>query len=134
MSVVRGITREYDLVANVNPTPVPVNTIVTTNNTPATLYSWTVTPPKTTVMSASVVANLDGGSDSLSLDISGSFQDSGGTAVQIGTTTYSNDNRSGTASSWVVDFATSGQNVLLRVTGANGQTISWSVFNPQALV
>lgn len=104
------------------------NRVATTDATQTTLHTFTVPSSTTYAIESTVVARRTGGASGTAEDgarylISAVYKNVAGTATIIGaiTTLLSDESQAG----WDATFTTSGATVLLRVTGAVSNNVTW---------
>lgn len=104
------------------------NRVATTDATVTTLHTFTVPSTTTYVIESTVVARRTGGSSGTAEDGAGyriiaTYKNVSGTATLIGsvTTLYSAESQAG----WDCTYSLSGATVLLRVTGAASNNVTW---------
>jgi len=104
------------------------NRVATTNNTVTTLHTVATTSNNSYIIEAKVLARRTGGSSGTASDtagykIIGVFKNNAGTLTQVGTTTveHSSEDQAG----WDCVFTISGTSVLVRVTGATNNNVTW---------
>ena len=105
--------------------------VTTTDATPTTIYTYLAGTSTPAMLEARVVAKETSGSGAATVDSAayirrGLFKRIGtGSATQIGSTQdgFTAEDQAG----WDVTFATSGNNVLVQVTGAASHTIKWDM-------
>lgn len=105
-------------------------TTTTTNATPATLFTFTVPASTTYVIEANVIARRTGGAsgtaeDGASYKIRATYKNVAGTATLVGaiTSISSAEDQAG----WDATFSPTSNTVLLQVTGAASNNISWKM-------
>ncbi len=104
------------------------NRLATTNNTITTLHTFAIPTNTTVFLNCTVIARRTGGSagvagDSAAYQIKGCFKNISGTVTQVGTTSV--DFTGEDQAAWDCVFSISSANVLLRVTGATNNNITW---------
>ena len=104
------------------------NRVATTNNTVTTLHTVATSTNNSYIVEAKVLARRTGGSSGTASDtagykIIGVFKNNGGTLTQVGTTTI--EHTSEDQAGWDCVFTVSGTNILVRVTGATNNNITW---------
>ncbi len=103
------------------------NRVATTDNTTTTLHTFTVPASTTLYISSVVIARRTGGTsgtaeDGASFEIKGTYNNISGNATRIGSINkIANKNQS----AWNVNLVPSSGQVLLQVTGANNNNITW---------
>jgi hypothetical protein len=116
--------------ANSNPLEITVqDKVTTTDNSSTTLHTFTLTASMVYHFTVTVVARRTGGSsgtaeDGASYVINGTFHVVGGNATRIGSLNIiSNENQP----AWSATLTTSSGNVLVTVSGANNNNVSWAM-------
>lgn len=115
------------------PNQVDVRSVKTTDATVTTLDTFNIKPDTCTQLKVYVVARRAGGAsgsanDCASYEISGTFKDVSGVATILGSlNTVANEDQA----AWDATLTASGPNVLLTVTGASGNNVTW---NAQTLI
>lgn len=106
-----------------------VGRTVTTDATPATLLTISLLPSRTTLLRAQVIARRTGGSGGTAEDgagyvFTGTYKMVAGAATLIGAVTavHTAEDQAG----WAATFTVSGGNVLVTVTGAANNTVTWN--------
>lgn len=104
------------------------NRVTTTDATVTTIHTFTVPASTTVKLKADVVARRTGGSagtaeDGAGYEFIGTYKNVAGTATLIGavSATYTAESQAG----WDATFTVSGANVLIRVTGAVDNNVTW---------
>lgn len=104
--------------------------VATTDATVTTIGTITPAASTTTFLEARVWARRTGGASGTAEDgaayiFAGTFKNAAGTITQIGTTTAIATHES--QAGWAADFTISGTDVLIQVTGAAGNNVTWHV-------
>ncbi len=104
------------------------NRLATTNNTQSTLHTFAIPTNKTVSLDCWVIARRTGGSagangDSASYRVVGTFKNISGVVTLVGALTnlFTHEDQAW----WDCTLSISGANVLLRVTGATNNNITW---------
>lgn len=100
-------------------------TAQTTNNTTATLATIATSSGTTVTVQVTVMAAKDDESKAAAWTLLGCFSNAAGTLTQLGTTQVLGPTDA--TPGYVATFDTSGTDIRVRITGATGETVNWSV-------
>jgi hypothetical protein len=100
-------------------------TAQTTNNTTATLATIATSSGTTVMVQVTVMAAKDDESKAVAWTLLGCFSNAAGTLTQRGTTQVLGPTDA--TPGYVATFDTSGTDIRVRITGASGETVNWSV-------